>query len=94
MKNSLIFLSVLVVTILAAIDIKDRISELDSIAVKTPAQVEMNKDMLKPTRDAGRNMLNPSVPTPRNQSNLFNEHIKQQQNNNLPQSKQNNPLNN
>ena len=94
MKNSLIFLSIITVVILAAIDAKDRMNELDNIAIKTPAQVEMNKDLLKPTRDAGRNMLNPSVPVPKQQQNSFNERMKQQQNNNLPQTKQNNPLNN
>ncbi len=94
MKKFLIFLSIFTVIVLAGVDAKNRINELDNIAIKTPAQVEMNKDLLKPTRDAGRNMLNPSVPVPKQQQNSFNERMKQQQNNNLPQTKQNNPLNN
>lgn len=94
MKKFLIFLSIFTVIVLAGVDAKNRINELDNIAIKTPAQVEMNNDLIKPTRDAGRNMLNPSVPVPKQQQNSFNERMKQQQNNNLPQTKQNNPLNN
>lgn len=40
MKNFLIFLSILVVTLLAAMDLKQRMSELDEISKNVPAQVE------------------------------------------------------
>ena len=92
MKNLLIFLSILTVVLLAAIDAKDRLSELDTIAGKTPAQVEIQDDILKPSRDEAKEEVNNTYKIPRTQDNLFNEKIKEQQNNNLPQQKQPNPL--
>ncbi len=41
MKKSLIFLSIFIVSCIAFWDAKDRLKELDSVAIKTPAQVEM-----------------------------------------------------
>lgn len=41
MRKSLIFLSIFIVSFIALWDMKDRLNELDSIAVKTPSQVEM-----------------------------------------------------
>ena len=41
MKKFLIFLSIFIVSFIAFWDAKDRLKELDSVAVKTPAQVEM-----------------------------------------------------
>ncbi len=89
MKKFLIFLSIAVVIMLAGIDAKDRMNELEKVAVKTPAQVEMNKDMLKPTRN---NNTQDIKKQPANTS--FNERLKEQQNNNLPQTKQPQPLDN
>lgn len=43
MKKSLIFLSVLVVAMIAFFDAKDRFTELDSVAANTPSQVEMKQ---------------------------------------------------
>lgn len=43
MKKSLIFLSVLVVAMIAFFDAKDRFAELDSVAANTPSQVEMKQ---------------------------------------------------
>lgn len=92
MKNILIFLSIITVVILAAIDAKDRMNELDNIAIKTPAQVEMNKSLIqqKETQNPAPQSVKPQLQNP---DNSFNNRIKQQQNNNLPQTKQNNPLN-
>ena len=50
MQKALIFFSVFIVTFIAVWDAKDRIQELDSVAVKTPAQVEM-KPMIQQNGD-------------------------------------------
>lgn len=78
MKNSLIFLSILVVVILAALDVKERMAELDSIAVKTPSQVEINQDMLKPSRERTRNYTNQvDENATKREKTLFNDRIKE-----------------
>ena len=48
MKNSLIFLSIFIVSLIAFIDAKDRIEELDEVAANTPSQVEMKQMINKP----------------------------------------------
>ena len=48
MKKSLIFLSIFVVSLIAFIDAKDRIEELDEVAANTPSQVEMKQMINKP----------------------------------------------
>ena len=88
MKNVLIFLSILTVVMLAVIDAKERIRELDAIAGKTPAQVEMKEDILNPSRDSSKIQINNAI----KQDNSFNLKMKEQQGNNLPQQKQPNPL--
>ena len=50
MKKSLIFLSIFIVAFIAFWDAKDRLQELESVAVKTPAQVEM-KPMVQKSGD-------------------------------------------
>lgn len=45
MKNFLIFLSIMVVTILAVADFRQRMAELDSISKETQAKIEMQKSM-------------------------------------------------
>lgn len=50
MQKSLIFLSIFIVAFIAFWDAKDRLRELDSVAVKTPAQVEM-KPMIQKSGD-------------------------------------------
>ncbi len=50
MQKSLIFLSIFIVAFIAFWDAKDRLQELDSVAVKTPAQVEM-KPMIQKSGD-------------------------------------------
>lgn len=78
MKNSLIFLSILVVVILAALDVKERMAELDSIAVKTPSQVEINQDTLKPSRERTRNYTNQvDENATKREKTLFNDRIKE-----------------
>ena len=72
----------------AVIDAKERLNELDTVAGKTPAQVEMKDDIIKPIR-ATENKI---PKTNYENKNLFNDKIKQQENNNLPHSKQPNPL--
>ncbi len=92
MKNILIFLSILTVVMLAVLDAKERISELDSIAGKTPAQVEMKDDILNQSRNKGKIQLEQNIQIQQNSNNLFNQKLKEQQSNNLPQQKQPNPL--
>ena len=48
MKNFLIFLSILVVTLLAAIDLQQRMSELDEISKNIPDRVEKTECHQKP----------------------------------------------
>ena len=91
MKNFLIFLSIVTVIFLATIDAKERMNELDAIAGKTPAQVEMKDDIIKSSRD-NKNTLDQNMQIPQKQDNLFNQKMKEQQSNNLPQQKQPNPL--
>ncbi|MBE7709286.1 MAG: hypothetical protein E7Z93_02430 [Cyanobacteria bacterium SIG32] len=93
MKNVLIFLSIFTVVMLAVIDAKERIKELDTIAGKTPAQVEMKDDILNPSRDKTKENVNLDIQSQQNRNNLFNQKLKEQQSNNLPQSKQPSPLN-
>jgi len=93
MKNVLIFLSIFTVDMLAVIDAKERIKELDTIAGKTPAQVEMKDDILNPSRDKTKENVNLDIQSQQNRNNLFNQKLKEQQSNNLPQSKQPSPLN-
>ncbi len=56
MKKSLIFLSVLVVALIAFFDAKDRFAELDSVAANTPSQVEM-KQMINKTDEQMKNNI-------------------------------------
>ena len=93
MKNVLIFLSIFTVVMLAVIDAKERIKELDTIAGKTPAQVEMKDDILNHSRDKTKENVNLDIQSQQNRNNLFNQKLKEQQSNNLPQSKQPSPLN-
>ena len=92
MKNFLIYLSILTVVILAAIDAQERMKELDEIAGKTPAQVEIKDDILNQTRFNTRQKLNDNIEHLQNTDNIFNQKLKEQQSNNLPQEKQPNPL--
>ena len=93
MKNYLLFLSLIVVFIFAAIDYNEYWQKFHkNIAIKTPSQVEMKKDILKPTRNDVKNSVN-SYDT-KVQDNLYNEKLKKQQNNNIPQFKQNIPFRN
>lgn len=43
MKQSLIFLSIFIITLIALFDIKERFAELDEVAANTPAQIEMKQ---------------------------------------------------
>ncbi len=93
MKNFFIFLSFVTVFMFAAVDYIDYFNKLsESVAIKTPAQVEIKKDILKPTRTETKNINNPEINIPQAQS--FNEKLKNQQNTNIPQFKQPNPLKN
>lgn len=78
MKNGLIFLSIFAVVMLAAFDAKDRMKELDSVAVKTPAQVEMNRDLLKPSRERTRNYTNQTDENATKRENsLYNDRVRE-----------------
>ena len=76
MKNFLIFLSIFVVGLLATMDAKDRLKELDNLTIKTPSQVEMKKHPFEKPKEE--------------EYNSFNK--KEHQNNALPQNKQEKPL--
>ena len=93
MKKFFIFLSIAVVTVLAGIDAKARMNELDRIAIKTPAQVEMKNDLIKrePQQNETQRPRRNNIQTP---DNSFNERLREQQNNNIPQTKQPNLLKN
>ena len=93
MKKFFIFLSFMTVFIFAVTDYIDYINKLKgSVAIKTPAQVEIKKDILKPARTETQNIVKPNLTTPRDSS--FNEKLKKQQDMNIPQFKQPNPLKN
>lgn len=77
MKKSLIILSITVVTILATMDAKDRMDELDRLVIKTPAQVEMNRDMLDASRQRTRNFTNQTQENATKRENtLYNKKIR------------------
>ena len=76
MKNFMIFLSVAVVLVFASLDAKERLKELDSVTLKTPAQVEIKQ-----------NNFNKSE-----KDSIGNFNKKEHKNNNLPQNKQSKPL--
>ena len=48
MKNSLILVSILIITIIAFFDAKERFAELESVAANTPAQIEMKQMINNP----------------------------------------------
>ncbi len=93
MKKFLIFLSIGVVMVLATIDASQRMQELDKMAIKTPAQVEMKDDLIKrePQQNETQRPIKNNIQTP---DNSFNERLREQQNNNIPQTKQPNLLKN
>ena len=92
MKNFLIFLSVAVVAVFAVNDYINRFQELDIMATKTPAQAEMKQNFLSPMKDGQKKFLNDSPKNLENSKNLYNNTMKKQQRNVLPQKKQSNPL--
>lgn len=92
MKNVLIFLSLLTIVLLAVLDAKERMRELDSIAGKTPAQVEMKENINKPIRDVIKDSSDAGVSSHTTSQNLYNDKVKEQQSNNIPQQMQPNPL--
>lgn len=88
MNKYLIITAILIVAVFAGIDANNMMNKHDEIASKTPAQVEMKEDIIKPTRDAAKQQLNPNMQMPKTQNNLFNERVRQNESNNLPQTKQ------
>ena len=93
MKKFLIFLAIGVVTVFATIDASQRMQELDRMAIKTPAQVEIKDDLIKrePQQNETQRPRENNIQTP---ANSFNERLREQQNNNIPQTKQPNLLKN
>ena len=86
MKNFLIFIAIATVIVFAAMYATQRMNELNEIAIKTPAQVEMKNDLIK--REPQQNKNNSPQNNIQTPANSFNERLKEQQNNNLPQTKQ------
>ena len=76
MKNFMIFLSIIVVLFFASMDAKERLQELETMSLKTPAQVEMKQNIFDKQK----------------QERSGEYQNKQHQNNNLPQNKQEKPL--
>lgn len=63
MRKSLIFLSIFIVALIAFVDAKDRIEELDEVAANTPAQVEMKQTINPITPSAKKPNINNINPT-------------------------------
>ncbi len=84
MKKSLIFFSIFIVAFIAFWDAKDRLQELNSVAVKTPAQVEM-KPMIQKSDDRTEK----DAVQKQNITNTFENNRKQDNNDNFK-----NPVNN
>ncbi len=78
MQKSLIFLSIFIVAFIAFWDAKDRLQELDSVAVKTPAQVEM-KPMIQKTGDRAEK----DDIQKQNSSEMFQNNFNQEDNKNF-----------
>lgn len=57
MKNTFIFLSILIISFIAIFDAKDRIKELDKISANTPSQVEMKQMINKPDEQMPKDNL-------------------------------------
>ena len=78
MKRIFIFLAILVVSVIAISDMRARLKELDEIAVKSPAQVEINKDLLKPSRERTRNFTTQEAENDtKRQNTLYNDKVKE-----------------
>lgn len=87
MKKSLIFLSIFIVSLIAFIDAKDRIEELDEVAANTPSQVEMKQMINKPEEqmkyntDAIKNNVNNNAESAVKKRIQDNQLMQKQQNN-------------
>ena len=93
MKKFLIFLAAVTISVFAVNDYINRFAELDIMAIKTPAQSEMKQNFLTPMKNGQKKMIDTSPRNLENSGNLYNNVIKDQQRNVLPQKKQPNPLN-
>ena len=80
MKKFFIFLSIFTVFFFVIFDATNRMNELDNIAIKTPAQVEIKKDLIKNTRESERPPVNKKEPENSVQNTTFNERMQQQNN--------------
>lgn len=78
MQKSLIFLSIFIVAFIAFWDAKDRLRELDSVAVKTPAQVEMKPMIQKSGDRAEKDDIQKQ-----NSSEMFQNNFNQEDNKNF-----------
>lgn len=91
MKKFFMFLSFMTVFVFAAMDYKNYFSHLDeNVAIKTPAQVEIKKDIINQTRSETKSNINSGMDIPKH--NSFNEKLDSQENTNIPQFKQPKPL--
>ena len=88
MKNILIILSIFVVVMLAYSDMNGRLQEIDRIS-KTQGQIELKRDILKPSKDRMNDFTDSSDKKENRHNNmLFNDRAKKNNLNN-PQNKHN-----
>ena len=75
MKNSLILVSILIITIIAFFDAKERFAELESVAANTPAQIEMKQMINNPNAQ-----MKNHIPNFKNSSEQKNQTIQDKMN--------------
>ena len=88
MIRSLIIFASFAVAFFAVTDAVNMFQKQE-LAIKTPSQVEMQNDLPEPHGDKSRKFTD-YQPQQRPQANLFNEKLKKEQNNTLPQFKHKN----
>ncbi len=81
MKRFFIIFSIMVVGMIAFIDAKTRMDELEAVAATTPSQIEMKNDLQKSTGDG----LNEKTSIPQNKMMLPQNQDSNQRMQNIPQ---------
>lgn len=79
MKRLFMFLSILVIGLIAVFDAQERFQQLDEISANTPAQVEMKQMINKPDVQMKKDDIE-------NKNNIQNLHDKQKHDNVLQQN--------
>lgn len=92
MKNLLAILSIVIVMLFAINDYSQRLNYLDNVASKTPAQVEMKPNYFAPQKNDIKNNYKDNKIESGKFDNTYNEKMKKQGNQTLPQKKHTGPL--